>query len=307
MEMSLENAYNWRESNVARNSDDYLPDTPQNVKEHVYQNAYNAYWLSNFAYPDWDMFQSHDAHAEYHAAARAVSGGPVYFTDEAGKERPEVLSPLALSDGRLLTLDEPAQVTRDMLLTDPSMEAVPLKIFGTLSGQGHAAAVVAAFNVNKTAREVAGALRVGDVAGPQGAGAPPERHAVYQRSRGLAVVLEGREASLPFTLGEFGFDLFTLVPVEQGAAVFGLLDKYVGAAAVVSVARDAGGLTVRLREAGDFGAWLERAPARVEVDGRALPRSGYSFAGGLLRVPRAAFGERAGERTVALRLGARRR
>jgi hypothetical protein len=45
---------------------------------------------------------------------------------------------------------------------------------------------------------------------------------------------------------------------------------------------------------------LERAPARVEVDGRALSASQYSYAGGLLRVPRASFGVRAGAREVVL-------
>src|SRR5256885_12643741 len=33
-----------------------------------------------FGWPDWDMFQSHDAHAATHAIARAVSGGPIYVT-----------------------------------------------------------------------------------------------------------------------------------------------------------------------------------------------------------------------------------
>jgi raffinose synthase len=302
MEMTLENAFNWGRSNVARNSDDYQPELRHNPKDHLFQNAYNAFWLANFAYPDWDMFQSHDPAAEYHAAARAVSGGPVYFTDEAGKERADVLRRLALSDGRLLTADEPAQVTRDLLLNDPSVEPVALKIFGTVTRRGYPAATVAAFNVNKTAAEVSGELRAADVWGGAGTAAP--QFAVYQRGRGRAVLLRARGEALPFTLGEFGHDLFTLAPAEGGVAVFGLLDKYVGAAAVVSVTRGAGGgVTVRLREAGDFGAWLARRPARVEVDGRALPPSSYAYAAGLLRVPRASFGAGAGECEVKIVLG----
>ena len=298
MEMTLENAYNWHTSNVARSSDDYQPELRHNPKDHVFQNAYNNFWLANFAYPDWDMFQSHDPAAEYHAAARAVSGGPVYFTDEAGKERPDVLKRLALSDGRLLMADEPAQVTRDLLLNDPSVEAVPLKISGGVSREGFAAGVVAAFNVNKTAASVSGALRAADM--PWVLSAERE-FAVYQRRRARALLLRDYETALPFTLGEFGYDLFTVVPVERGAAVFGLLDKYVGAAAVRAVTRDADrALTVRLAEGGDFGAWLARRPARVEVDGRALPPSSYTYAAGLLRVPPASFGARAGEREVKI-------
>ena len=125
--------------------------------------------------------------------------------------------------------------------------------------------------------------------------------AVYRRGGGGRVALLGAGSeTLPLALGEGGYDFFTIVPVEGGAAVFGLLDKYVGPAAVVGVSRGGQRLKVQLAEGGDFGAWLERAPARVEVDGRALPASAYSYADGLLRVPRASFGERAGAREVVI-------
>jgi hypothetical protein len=302
MEMSSENAFNWRVSNVARNSDDYLPEVRHNPKDHVYQNAYNAYWLANFAYPDWDMFQSHDPAAEFHAVARAVSGGPVYFTDEAGKERPDVLRRLAFSDGRLPLADEPAQVTRDLLLADPSLEPVPLKVFARVTRPGLAAGVVAAFNVNKTVGRVAGTLRAADAEGSGGATRGSGAVAVYRLSDGRVTLLDAKRAALPFELADGGFDLFTLAPAEGGLAVFGLLDKYLSPAGVVSVGREGDAAVVRLREAGEFGAWVERAPARVEVDGRALPASAYNYAGGLLRVPRESFRAGAGERVVRILL-----
>src|ERR1051325_1830351 len=308
MEMSLENAYNWRTSNIARNSDDYLPDTPQNVKEHTYYNAYNAYWTSNFAYPDWDMFQSHDAHGAYHAVARAISGGPVYITDKPGMERAELLRPLAYSDGRLLMLDEPGQVTRDILLTDAALEPTALKVFGLITRPGLRAGMVAAFNVNKSARSVAGKLNIADVEGLQSTGqSGPTMVAVYRRSSGTASLLDAKQSGLPFSLDSFGYELFTLAPVNQGVAVFGLLDKYLGPAAVVSQKTEANGVTVRLREAGDFGAWLDQAPSQIELDGRELSSSAYSYSRGLLRVSRASFGDKTGEREIRITLASRRR
>ncbi|MGH9940755.1 MAG: Sip1-related alpha-galactosidase [Pyrinomonadaceae bacterium] len=311
MEMTLENAYNWRTSNVARNSDDYLPEVAHNFKDHIFQNAYNAYWMSNFAYPDWDMFQSHDANAEYHAVARAVSGGPIYFTDEPGKERPGILRPLAFSDGRLLMLDEPGQVTRDLLFTDVSIEAAPLKVFGRIMRPGLVAGMIGVFNANKRARLVTGALNLTDVEGltaAAGAGQSANaRVAVYRRSDGQVSLLSATNQTLPLSLTARGFDLFTLSPAGGGVAVFGLLDKYLGPAAVVSASRQGRQVEVRLREAGDFGAWLEHPPARVELDGRALPASAYSYSRGLLRVPRATFGTRGGgERRLHIQLAARR-
>jgi hypothetical protein len=299
MEMSLENVYNWRTSNVARSSDDYQPELKHNPKDHVFQNAYNAFWLANFAYPDWDMFQSHDPAAEYHAIARAVSGGPVYFTDEAGKERPEILKRLAFSDGRLLMPDEPAQVTRDLLLSDPSIEPTPLKIFARVTRPGLSAGVVAAFHVNKDVPRVEGLLNAAD---PEWGASPPARVAVYC-SDGRVLFLDEKASSLYFGLADGGFELFTLAPIEEGVAVFGLLDKYLSPAAVVSVTRREGGAVVRLREAGDFGAWLARAPSRVEVDGRTLAPSSYSYTNRLLQIPRASFGTREGEREVRIVLG----
>jgi hypothetical protein len=316
MEMTLENAFNWRLSNVARNSDDYLPDTPQNAKEHIHQNAYNAYWTSNFAYPDWDMFQSHDPHAEYHAVARAVSGGPVYITDKPGLERADILRRLAFADGQLLMPDEPAQVTPDLLLTDPALAAVPLKVFARVRCPGVDASMVAAFNVNKSAREVAGALAVSDLPPTEGAqtesargteteGARGARHAtlaVYQRSAGRVVLLDAQRASLPFSLDEFGFDLFTLAPTSGGFAAFGLLDKYIGPAALVSQLREGDEVVIRLREAGEFGAWAARAPVRVTLDGRVLPRAAHSYRDGLLRIPAASFGVGEGARELRITL-----
>jgi raffinose synthase len=306
MEMSLENAFNWRFSNLARNSDDYLPDSPQNAKEHVFQNAYNAYWTSNFAYPDWDMFQSHDPNAEFHAVARAISGGPIYFTDEPGKEHPEILRNLIFSDGRLLMMDEPGQVTPDLLLTDVSLEPTPLKVFGRISRPGLSSLMFAAFNVNKSAPGVTGSItRAGVQALIPLQQSTSARIAVYQRSSDRATLLDASDATIPLSLNQHGFDLFTVVPVDQGVAVFGLLDKYLGPAAIISVSRQREQSVIRLREAGDFGAWLERPPVKLEVDGRDLQPGRYSYRDGMLHIPHASFGDRVGEREIRIVLGAR--
>jgi hypothetical protein len=303
MEMTLENAFNWRFSNLARNSDDYLPDSPQNAREHIYQNAYNAYWTSNFAYPDWDMFQTHDPNAEFHAVARAISGGPVYFTDEPGKEHPEMLRKLIFSDGRLLMTDEPGQVTKDLLLTDTSLEPAALKVFGRVTRPGLSAVVIAAFNVNKSAPRVTGSIGASDMEVPVDSGQTGSMPiAVYRRADDSATLLAGAGATLPISLGEAGFDLFTLAPVQNGIAVFGLLDKYLGPAAVTSLTSERDGVTAKLREAGDFGAWLERAPSAVEIDGRRIPSSGYTYKNGLLRIPRGSFTDGSGQPSVHIAL-----
>lgn len=68
-----------------RNSADFAPDDDSNHPWHVWCNAHNAV-LSSFLniIPDWDMFQTAHAWGSWHAAARCLSGGPVYTTDESG-------------------------------------------------------------------------------------------------------------------------------------------------------------------------------------------------------------------------------
>lgn len=283
MEMTIDNAYNWRHSNIARASDDFNPKDPATAKEHVFQSAYNAYWISNFAYPDYDMFQSYLPDGEYHAIARAISGGPIYTADELGLENAELLKRFCLSDGRLLMVDEPGQVTRDTLLVDTGLEAVPLKIFGKIQRPGVRAGVVAAFNANKTRPQVTGNLKISDVEGLSG-----EQVAVYQRSTGSVRLLQ-KDSQMPIRLGEYGADVFSLVPIKNGIAVFGLLDKYLGPAAIVqqNVQRD--GISVTLAEAGDFGAWLGTAPRSIRINGKTLGAGEYRYQEGLLRIPARSF------------------
>lgn len=69
-----------------RNSDDFFPEVPASHPWHIFCNAHNAL-LTRYlnALPDWDMFQTDHPYASFHAAARCISGGPVYITDEPGK------------------------------------------------------------------------------------------------------------------------------------------------------------------------------------------------------------------------------
>lgn len=296
MALSLEDVYNWRFSNLARTSDDYLPGDRPSTKEQLFQNAYTSFWVSNFAYPDFDMFQSDDPDARYHAIARAMSGGPVYISDLPGHESVPLLDRLILADGRLLQLDAPGEVTRGDLLVDTSMAPVPLEIQGTITRPGLTAGMVAAFDAAKGVDHEEGVVRASDV---EGLGAGPV--ALYDRDARTVTLLAGAHPTHAFGLAAYGADLFTLVSIDHGAAVLGLLDKFLGPAAVSGVRHDANGLTIRVRQAGRLGVYLERPPVSVAVDDHPLPASGFTYAAHLLTVPAAAFGPGSGEHEVVIR------
>ncbi|KAI1119131.1 raffinose synthase Sip1 [Nemania sp. NC0429] len=71
---------------VVRNSDDYYPNVPESHSWHIWANAHNTLLTQHLnVLPDWDMFQTSHRNAGYHAAARCISGGPVYITDVPGQ------------------------------------------------------------------------------------------------------------------------------------------------------------------------------------------------------------------------------
>ncbi|KAL2340936.1 hypothetical protein Fmac_008876 [Flemingia macrophylla] len=86
---------------------------------HMVHCAYNSLWMGNFIQPDWDMFQSTHPCAEFHAASRAISGGPIYISDCVGKHNFKLLKTLALPDGSILRCQHYALPTRDSLFEDP--------------------------------------------------------------------------------------------------------------------------------------------------------------------------------------------
>ncbi|MFQ6664337.1 hypothetical protein Gotur_031491 [Gossypium turneri] len=86
---------------------------------HMVHCAYNSLWMGNFIQPDWDMFQSTHQCAEFHAASRAISGGPIYISDSVGQHNFKLLKSLALPDGSILRCQHYALPTRDCLFEDP--------------------------------------------------------------------------------------------------------------------------------------------------------------------------------------------
>ncbi|KAJ8749930.1 hypothetical protein K2173_013845 [Erythroxylum novogranatense] len=110
---------------------------------HMVHCAYNSLWMGNFIHPDWDMFQSTHPCAEFHAASRAISGGPIYVSDSVGNHNFQLLRRLVLPDGSILRCQHYALPTRDCLFEDPLHDGkTMLKIWNLNKFTG----VIGAFN-----------------------------------------------------------------------------------------------------------------------------------------------------------------
>lgn len=77
---------------LVRNSDDFFPQIPSSHPWHVWTNAYNSIFMEYLnVLPDWDMFQTVHDYSGFHAAARCVSGGPIYITDVPGQHNMDLI------------------------------------------------------------------------------------------------------------------------------------------------------------------------------------------------------------------------
>lgn len=120
MGMAPESYWHRPVSAVTRTSDDFLPHDPASLAEHLLQNAYCSPLMGELYRCDWDMFWTSHPHARTHALMRALSAGPVYCSDAAGRTDPVVLSPLLLNDGRVPRPDTAAVPVPSALLADPT-------------------------------------------------------------------------------------------------------------------------------------------------------------------------------------------
>ncbi len=252
MANSSDVAYHLRATSVWRNSDDYFPRRgPEQQQKHVVWNAFNAVWSSGFAWPDWDMFQSHGIAAGFHAAARALSGGPVYVSDHPGQQDFALLRRLAL----------PAA---DSVFEDPLHQPLALKIQNRRGPIG----AIGLFHcwTGHEGRPVHARWRASDV---------PELRRVgqvvaYDPESG-EVRVAGARAVHRDRLPPLGWRIWTLAPIgPSGAAPLGLDGLWAGAAGLDRILADTPReLAVSVRHRGVAALfWTDRPPVGIEVDGQ---------------------------------------
>lgn len=272
MSCTQECVYLAADSTLLRSSDDFFPQRPASHGVHLHANALVGLWFGEFMQPDWDMFQSAHARGAFHAAARAVSGGPVYVSDRVGEHDFELLRRLVLSDGRVLRADDPGRPTPDCLFADPTREPVLLKVFNRNRDCG----VVGLFNARHGADEVvAGTVAAADVPTL----APGDYVAHAQRADRLWRC--GFDERAPLGLAEGEWELVSFAPLEHGFAALGLADKFNGTGAIAARRWQDGACHLDLRDGGRFLAWAAHAPAALDCDGAPLAFA-YDAASGRL-------------------------
>jgi raffinose synthase len=266
MACAMETFYGAPMTTLMRTSIDFWPKRPETHGQHLFTNALVGLWFGEFMQPDWDMFQSGHAMGSFHAAGRAVSGGPVYVSDTPDGHDFTVLRKLVLSDGFVLRADDVGRPTRDCLFADVTRDPVLLKVFNANGDCG----VIGVFNCNyhaAAAEKVAldGTVSPSDVQGLHG------DDFVAFAQQGNRLWRCKRFDRAPIKLAEGGWEIVSFAPVDRDISVLGLADKLNSTAAVVAKSWGAdGALAITLRDGGRFLAWAARAPRTIEVGGRSI-------------------------------------
>ncbi|OIT33682.1 PREDICTED: probable galactinol--sucrose galactosyltransferase 5 [Nicotiana attenuata] len=261
---------------------------------HMVHCAYNSLWMGNFIHPDWDMFQSTHPCAEFHAASRAISGGPIYVSDSVGQHNFDLLKTLVLPDGSILRCQHYALPTRDCLFEDPLHNGkTMLKIWNLNKYIG----VVGAFNCqgggwDREARRNTCASQYSKAvtcwAGPKDVEWKHGSSPIYVEGIETFVLYSFKEKKLvlakptdtvQITLEPFNFELLTVSPVTiLGAklvqfAPIGLGNMLNTGGAIQSIELDdeANSVEVEVKGAGEMRIFASEKPRACRINGDDVP------------------------------------
>lgn len=269
---------------IVRNSDDFFPDIPESHFWHVYVNIFNSIFTRRmYALPDYDMFQSDMAgstddvlgrtYATLHAAARCISGGPIYITD----------TPKMHNMSLLEALSAPSP-SKNSIVLRPNKVAEPVSSYhffkssnflrvSNVCGADDEIRLLALLNISLLPLVETIGLRDMNVA-----------HAKYVlRSYRSGKIWDNKEQK-PIALGGGEWDVLTAAPItaigSTGIAVLGLLSNIAGAAGVVQVEtekKNTPRIKLRLKAFGVIGIWISDLSTRpldsfhVFLEGQRIP------------------------------------
>lgn len=252
-------------ANDANTEIDFFPDIPSSHAWHIFANSMNNIFTSHLnGLPDWDMFQS--ALPEYgglHAAARCISGGPIYITDTPGQHDVGLIKQMsALSPQGHTVILRPSRVA---LPTDPFVvynNNQLLKVGNFCNGVG-GSSLMAVFNISEI--ENAELISIDEFPGI----VLDTKYVVRSHRTGgvSGNHVKGEGNLIPTALPQRGWEFYTATPVQELVhadaensffyGVFGLISAMSGAAAIVNQAvnteTDRAVISVTLKALGTLG------------------------------------------------------
>ncbi|MGJ8691855.1 MAG: Sip1-related alpha-galactosidase [Thalassotalea sp.] len=252
------NSLQTKHSALTRSSPDYNQTDKNKNKSNTYQSFANHLWMAQTVWGDLDMFHTHDKRdVNPMAIARAISGGPVYISDEPSKVIPDVLYPFAYEDGKLLRTAAPATLLPESFFIHPFRDEQVFRVVAPLQDR---VAAIALFNFSESGNTLTSSFttkdyrHAGELLQPNTGqwAMPKEGVLVYDREKHSVINLDDKFST---KIANFDAKLFLLYPKTQGWAVIGRTDKYLPAAAVKIQSVSPKQITFTLAESGPLMIW----------------------------------------------------
>ncbi|ERF71673.1 hypothetical protein EPUS_00662 [Endocarpon pusillum Z07020] len=215
---------------LLRNSDDFFPTIPASHPWHIFCNAHNALFVQHLnVLPDWDMFQTSHPYSSFHAAARCVSGGPIYITDTPGDHDLDLIAQFTAQNVRGQTVIlRPSVVGKTIDIYDPYYEGRILKV-GTYNGAAQTGnGILGLFNVSD--HEISALIPITDFPGVHAASSEEDMrfksgpsgqflirsHVKGQISQPITPTAPTSPSNLTLvTLPIRGYDILTVHPIYE--------------------------------------------------------------------------------------------
>ncbi|KAL8859667.1 MAG: hypothetical protein Q9178_003781 [Gyalolechia marmorata] len=240
---------------MVRNSDDFFPDVPSSHPFHIFTNALTALLTSHLnVLPDWDMFQTSHPYSSFHAAARCISGGPIYITDTPGQHSLPLIhsmtAPTIRKTTRILRPNSIGKCIEAGVYTPyESLRFLKIGTYHTGSSADYGVSILGVFNVSEQPLSELVALR--DFEGivkeegrkyiirahPSGEVSPPMNPDSDFPQVNLALDPKGWGILTAYPLYTTTADASSSSERDTSIAVLGLIGKMTGAAAVVGTPR----------------------------------------------------------------------
>lgn len=280
---------------ILRNSDDFFPNIADSHAWHMYTNFYNCLYTRHMsAYLDFDMFQtrpppwvnSPERAPAMHAAARCLSGGPIYITDAVGYHDSQLIRQMAY----------PGK-SGDFILQFPQ-PPIPISIYTPFEAKtlhwvynykGERSLVVGAFNFSHEC--IGEDVMIAINSAVQRVHYSCQKFAV--RSHKSSSLVDPTSAYR--CLAPLDFDLFTVAPIhtvkhsqsirESEIACFGMVSHMTGILALDGwQVRDHGFnkvcASIRASAGGYCAIYVSRLPSKIEI----VPARSYSIKGQFIEI-----------------------
>jgi Raffinose synthase or seed imbibition protein Sip1 len=262
------NVFNQKFSCVIRGSVDYKT-TMDRVDLTLVQNFTNAFWLGHLHWIDQDMFHtSFKETARLMAVCRALSGGPVYLSDETTQIDDTFLKPIIYNDGKIVGTLAPAVPLPESMMSDPYTGGTVFKVIAPIENK---TAAILAVNLN---RDVILKASVSLKDYPYAASLIQPYNGLWEIPEEGVLLYDSYNKSAELLLEDYQFELgtreeklFQLSPIRHGWSVIGRPDKYLSAGTFKYMEVSQEEISIHLIENGSILIWCkDKTPVSDNFD-----------------------------------------